>query len=136
MKTAVQQTKALRYKLCMFGIPIAGPANVFCDNDSAVANCMKPESTINKKQNAIAYHKVREGVVVGIIRVAWEASNTNLADLLTKPLKASALQRLCVCIYFTSFPMFKPHRGMFPGSISEGTSLMDFKELLNLEDKM
>jgi hypothetical protein len=24
---------ALRYKLCMFGVPIAGPvANVFCDN--------------------------------------------------------------------------------------------------------
>jgi hypothetical protein len=45
-------------------------SNVFCDNDSVVVNCIKPDSTIKKKHNAIAYHKVREAVVVGIIRVA------------------------------------------------------------------
>jgi hypothetical protein len=45
-------------------------SNVFCDNDSVVVNCTKPDSTIKKKHNAIAYHKVREAVVVGIIRVA------------------------------------------------------------------
>ncbi len=99
MKTAVEQIEALRYKLRMFGIPIAGPANVFCDNDSVVVNCTKPESTIKKKHNAIAYHKVREAVVIGIIRVAWEASSTNLADILTKPLAAPALQRLCAYIF-------------------------------------
>ena len=74
-------------------------SNVFCDNDSVVVNCTKPDSTIKRKHNAIAYHKVREAVVVGIIRVAWEASNTNLADLLTKPLAAPALQRLCAYIF-------------------------------------
>ena len=65
MKTAVEQIEALRYKLRMFGIPIAGSANVFCDNDSVVVNCTKPESTIKKKHNAIAYHKVR---MIGFLR--------------------------------------------------------------------
>eukprot|EP00978_Attheya_sp_CCMP212_P010154 scaffold24349_cov63-Attheya_sp.AAC.1 len=35
MKTAAEQNMALRYKLRMFGIPIDGPANVFCDNEAA-----------------------------------------------------------------------------------------------------
>jgi hypothetical protein len=42
MKAAVEQIGALRYKLCMLGIPVAGPANVFCDNDSVVLDCTKP----------------------------------------------------------------------------------------------
>eukprot|EP00978_Attheya_sp_CCMP212_P043638 scaffold288169_cov38-Attheya_sp.AAC.1 len=38
MKTAAEQIMALRYKLRMFGIPIDGPANVFCDNEAVVTN--------------------------------------------------------------------------------------------------
>ena len=32
MKTAVEHIEVLDYKLWMFGIPIEGPTNVFCDN--------------------------------------------------------------------------------------------------------
>ena len=32
-RTAVEMIKTLRYKLCMFGIPIDDPTNVFCDNE-------------------------------------------------------------------------------------------------------
>jgi hypothetical protein len=32
--TAVDLIIGLRYKLRMFGVPLAGPANVFCDNQS------------------------------------------------------------------------------------------------------
>jgi len=34
MRTAVEMVEALRYKLRMFGIPIEGPANVYCDNEA------------------------------------------------------------------------------------------------------
>ena len=34
MKTAVEDIEALCYKLRMFGIPIEGPTNVFCDNEA------------------------------------------------------------------------------------------------------
>jgi hypothetical protein len=46
-------------KLRMMGVPVKGPANVFCDNQSVFKNCSFPESTLKKKHNAIAYHRVR-----------------------------------------------------------------------------
>ena len=48
----------LRYKLRMFGVPIEGPANVFCDNRGVVKNASVPESVLQKKHNAINYHGV------------------------------------------------------------------------------
>jgi hypothetical protein len=54
MKTAVEMIDALRYKLRMFGIPIEGATNVFCDNQSVVTNSTIPDSTLRQKHNAIA----------------------------------------------------------------------------------
>ena len=42
---------ALRYKLRMFGIPIDGAADVFCDNQGVVKNTSLPESVLSKKHN-------------------------------------------------------------------------------------
>ena len=49
---------ALQYKLQMFGIPIDGPVNVFCDNQGVVKNLSVPESMLMKKHNAINYSVV------------------------------------------------------------------------------
>jgi hypothetical protein len=86
---------ALRYKLRMFGIPIDGPANVFCDNRGVVKNVSIPESTLMKKHNAINYHTVREAVAAGILRVGKEDGETNLADLLTKVLTGEKRWNIC-----------------------------------------
>jgi hypothetical protein len=51
---------ALRYKLRMFGVPIDGPANVFCDKRGVVRNASLPESMLMKKHNTINYHAVQE----------------------------------------------------------------------------
>jgi hypothetical protein len=56
MRIVVEQVKGLRYKLQMMGIPIDGPANLFCNNQSVFKNRSFPESTLKKKHNAIAYH--------------------------------------------------------------------------------
>jgi hypothetical protein len=85
----------LRYKLRMFGVPIVGPANVFCDNRGVVKNASLPESTLSKKHNAINYHAVREAVAAGIIHVGKEDGETNLADLLTKVLTGERRWNLC-----------------------------------------
>jgi hypothetical protein len=85
---------ALRYKLRMFGIPIDGPANVFCDNQGVVKNASLPESTLAKKHNAINYHSVREAAAAKILRVGKEDSESNLADFLTKVLTAEKRRRL------------------------------------------
>jgi hypothetical protein len=94
LRTAVEMIIGLRYKLRMFGVPIEGPANVFCDNQGVVHNSSTPESTLAKKHNAICYHRVREASAAGIIRVAKEDSATNLADALTKPLHREARKEL------------------------------------------
>ena len=86
MKTAVEMLQALRYKLRCFGDPINGPVNVFGDNESVINSSQKPEATLSKKNNSIAYHKTREAVASGMIRVAYVNTLLNLADVLTKPL--------------------------------------------------
>ena len=86
---------ALRYKLRMFGVPIEGPTNVFCDNRGVVKNVSIPESTLMKKHNAINYHAVREAAAAGILRVGKEDGETNLADLLTKVLNGEKRWNIC-----------------------------------------
>ena len=94
MKTAIEQIEALRYKLRMMGIPITGPASVFCDNQSVFQNATVPESVIKKKHNSIAYHRTREAQAAGTVRIAWENGETNLADVLTKLLLGPRLRQL------------------------------------------
>jgi hypothetical protein len=84
LKIATEMIQGLRYKLRMMGIPIDGPAKVLCDNMSVVYNTTAPESVLKKKSNAIAYHFVRENVAMKVIKVAYEPSESNLADILTK----------------------------------------------------
>ena len=74
----------LRYKLRCFGIPVEGPAEVFCDNMSVVKNSSIPTSVLNKRNNYIYYHRVREAQDAGILRVGCIPGEFNLADLFTK----------------------------------------------------
>jgi hypothetical protein len=94
MRTAVELVEGLRYKLRMMGIPIEGPASVYGGNEAVVKSKTAPESTLKKKHNAINYHRVREAVAGGTIRIAWEDTNTNLSDLLTKLLPGPRLKEL------------------------------------------
>jgi hypothetical protein len=78
----------------VFGIPVDGPANVYCDTNSVEINSTKPEPTLKKKHNAIVYHKVREAIAQGILRMAKEPGVTNLAYILTKPLPRPRMRQL------------------------------------------
>ena len=80
----------------MFGIPIIGPTNVFCDNESVTRNASVPESVLNKKHNSICYHRVREAEASGAQRVAWIQGEYNQADILTKT-TLSTERRLNIC---------------------------------------
>jgi hypothetical protein len=88
MKNAIELIESLRYKLRMFGMPIEGPTNVFCDNDAMCKNTTKPESVLTKKHRSISYHRGREAAAAGTIRVTKEGTLTNLAGLFTKTLPA------------------------------------------------
>ncbi len=87
--------EGFRYKLRMMGVQVDGPTKVFCDNESVVKNSTKPESTLKKKHHAITYHRVREAHAAGIVRIAKEDGETNLADVQTKCLPGPRLRQLC-----------------------------------------
>ncbi|KAL7535630.1 hypothetical protein ACHAWF_005219, partial [Thalassiosira exigua] len=58
----------LQLKLKLIGVPMVGPANVFCDNQGVIKNTSIPESTLSKKDNSVNYHIVREAAAAGILR--------------------------------------------------------------------
>jgi hypothetical protein len=98
MHICVDMIEAMRYRLRMFGILIEGATNVFCDNNSVVINATIPTSPLKKKHNAIAYHRVREAIAAGVIRVAKVKSDENLADMFTTEiLNKSRLMVKCKC---------------------------------------
>ena len=84
MKVAVKMIEALQYKLCWFGISLDGAMSIYCDNEAVCNSARTPGSTLKKKHNSIAFHRVREFIASGAGRVAWEATLSNLSDLFTK----------------------------------------------------
>ena len=100
MKTAVEMIEGLRYKLRAFGVPIDGPAFLFCDNQSVVFSTSTPESALKRKHNAIAYHKVRESAASGAIAVFKVGTDENLSDLLTKNLNGRKTSNFAGAIHY------------------------------------
>ena len=86
MRIATEITVGLQYQFHMLGIPIDGSASVFYNNLSVVMNTTRPESTLKKNHNAIAYNRVCKAVAVWIICIVKVPTQTNLAHMLTKPL--------------------------------------------------
>ena len=76
------------------GVEVDGPTNLFCDNEAVVTNTTRPESTLKKKHNTIAYHRAHEAQVAGVVRIAKEDGTTNLADFFTKLLPGPRLREL------------------------------------------
>jgi hypothetical protein len=79
----------------MFGVPIDGPVNVFCDNHGVVRNTSIPESMLMKKHNAVNYHAVQEAAAAGILRVNKEEGEMNVADLMMKVLTGEKHWNIC-----------------------------------------
>jgi hypothetical protein len=94
MKTGIELIESLRYKLRMFGVPIEGPTNVFCDNEAVCKNTTRPESILSKKHQSIAYHRSREAVAVGTVQVSKEGTLTNLSNVFTKTTAAPKRENL------------------------------------------
>jgi hypothetical protein len=78
----------------MMGVPLVGLTSLFCNNEAVVTNSTAPESTLKKKHNAIAYHRMREANAAGIMKISKEDGDTNVADILTKLMPRPRLKRL------------------------------------------
>ena len=104
LKNTVKIVKALRYKLRMFGFPIEGPTNVYCDNESAYKNMSTPQSVLKKKHHSISYHRCREAVAASTICISKEPTATNLSGLFTNMLPQFVRENLID--WFTYYMIF------------------------------
>jgi hypothetical protein len=62
-----------------------------------------PSSSLKKKHQAVAWHRCREAVAMGIVLVAYDATIWNLADIGTKPLNGQDFYRLLMEVYLGKF---------------------------------
>jgi len=100
-----------RYCLRMLGVDVNQPSTLFIDNQSVVWNATLPSSTLKKKHHSVAYHKVRECVAGGIIRVTHIPSQDNIADILTKPLSPARYWDLLSDVLYGRTPKDNSHKG-------------------------
>ena len=78
-----------------------GEANVFCKNEAVYNNSMFTESTLEKKNDSIFYHQVRENVAAGVITVLKVDTGANLSDILTKSLPGPKIKHMRSLIMYT-----------------------------------
>ena len=89
-----EQAIDLRYRLRMLGVKVLGPTVLFGDNQGVMYNVSEPQSTLKKRHQAVAYHRIWELVAANVIRYVWCRSEVNLADMGTKCLTTGTHLRL------------------------------------------
>jgi hypothetical protein len=85
-RVATELILEIRYMLRSLEVALNGPVLMLGDNMSVVLNTTVPSSLLKKKNNVIAYHRVREAIAARIMRFAYIESEENVSDILTKPL--------------------------------------------------
>lgn len=104
LRIATEKIRDLRIKLRLYGIPIEGPTYVLCDNESVTKSTSNVEATLSKKHQAICWHAVREAAAGGWIKIGWEPTETNFADIFTKNLDNERRRKILQMI----FPRYQP----------------------------
>jgi len=90
-KTATEQIMDLRFTLKSMGVPVEEKSYLLGDNQSVITSSTLPHSTLSKRHNALAYHRVRSAVAAGFLKFCHIPSEGNVADILTKNLNAATL---------------------------------------------
>ena len=83
LKSAVEHAEMIQYYLRCMGVQVTNAAKVLCDNKGMVINSMVPQSTMNKKMIALAYHYVQEHQANNVVNICF----------------IPAGGKLCRCIY-------------------------------------
>ena len=83
-RTATDQIVDIRLTLQYMGIPIEPFAYIFGDNQSVVTQSTIPHSQLTKRHHLYSYHRVREAVAAGFLRMHHIPGLQNPADVLSK----------------------------------------------------
>ena len=85
-KTATEQIMDICQTLRYLGAPIGAKLFLFGDNRSVVTSATLPNSTLTKRHNILAFHRVREAIAAKLMAFYWIQSAYNLGDMLSKHL--------------------------------------------------
>ena len=83
-RTCTEQIIDWRYSLRCLGVPLSGASMMFGDNESVVNTASMPHSKLNKRHNALSYHRTREAIAAGFLRFYHVKGKNNPADILSK----------------------------------------------------
>ena len=83
-KTATEQIMDIRQTLRYLGAPITTKSFLFGDNRSVVTSPTLPHSTLTKRHNILAFHRVREAIASNLMAFYWIQSAYNFSDMLSK----------------------------------------------------
>ena len=74
----------IRQTLRYLGAPIGAKSFLFGDNRSVVTSATLPHSTVTKRHNILAFHRVKEAIAAKLMALYWIQSAYNLSDMLSK----------------------------------------------------
>ena len=74
----------IRQTLRYLGAPIGAKSFLFGDNRSVVTSATLPHSTLTRRHNILAFHRVREAIAAKLMAFYWIQSAYNLSDMLSK----------------------------------------------------
>ena len=83
-RIATDQIIDLRTSLRYLGVPVEHSTYMFGDNESVVKSSTLPHSSLNKRHNALSYHRVREAIAAGILKFYHIKGELNPADIVSK----------------------------------------------------
>ena len=89
LKSAVEHAEMVCYYLCSMGVKVTKAATVLCDNKGMVINSTVPQSTMNKKTIALAYHYVQEHQANDVVNICSILHEENYANAFTKALDST-----------------------------------------------
>jgi hypothetical protein len=83
-RTTIDQIVDLRMTLRYLGVPIREKSYVFGDNKMVTYASLTPHAKLNKRHNALSFHRVREAVASKYVTIFHLPGEYNPADILSK----------------------------------------------------
>ena len=83
-RTCTEQITDLRLTLRYLGVPVNGPSYMFGDNKTVVDTASVPHGKLQKRHNALSFHRTRFAIAAGILTFHHIPGKRNPADILSK----------------------------------------------------
>ena len=87
------------------GVPIKTKSYLFGDNKSVVTSSTLPHSTLGKRHNILAYHRVSEAIASKILAYHWIRTGYILSDMLSKHWDHPSVYNMIMKLLITRGPI-------------------------------